>query len=88
LREELDKTGLGYIWQESQKNNVSRTCKIIKEIFDCEMKLEWGEKEYTGCCTLSDGSGLAWFKTGIWKLRRMGRGFEKGRCPYVDTRKM
>jgi hypothetical protein len=31
LREELDKIGLGYIWQYPQDNSVSRTCKIIKE---------------------------------------------------------
>jgi hypothetical protein len=24
--------------------------------------------------------GLVWFKTVVWKLRGMRRGFEKGRC--------
>jgi hypothetical protein len=57
LREELDKIGLGYIWQDPQENSVSRAYKIIKErcsdiggqnLFTdvreiYEMKLEWGE---------------------------------------------
>jgi hypothetical protein len=25
--------------------------------------------------------GVIWLKTGIWKLRRMRRGFERGMCP-------
>jgi hypothetical protein len=33
------------------------------------------------CCTRSERSGSAWFKTGIWKLRGMRKGSEKGRCP-------
>jgi hypothetical protein len=32
------------------------------------------------CCTRNERSGLAWFKTGIWKLRGMRKGFEEGRC--------
>jgi hypothetical protein len=45
------------------------------------MKLEWAREEYTVCCTGNERSGLAWFKTGIWKLRGTRKGFEKGRCP-------
>jgi hypothetical protein len=29
-------------------------------------------------------SGLAWFKIGIWKLRGMRKGFDKGRCPLCS----
>jgi 3-deoxy-D-manno-octulosonate 8-phosphate phosphatase KdsC-like HAD superfamily phosphatase len=31
-KEELDKIGLGYTWQNQQENSVNMTCKIIKEI--------------------------------------------------------
>jgi hypothetical protein len=44
------------------------------------MKQEWAREEYIGCCTRNERSGLAWFRTGIWKLRGMRKGFEKGRC--------
>jgi hypothetical protein len=53
-------------------------------IFYCEMKLEWAREEYTVCCTRNDRSGLAWFKTGIWKLRGMRKGSEKGKCPLCS----
>jgi hypothetical protein len=33
------------------------------------MKQEWAREEYIACCTRNERSGLAWFKTGIWKLR-------------------
>jgi hypothetical protein len=44
------------------------------------MKQEWAKVEYIVCCTRNERSGLAWFRTGIWKLRGMRKGFEKGRC--------
>jgi hypothetical protein len=53
-------------------------------IFYYNMKLEWARKEYTVCCTRNERSGLAWFKTGIWKLRWMRKGLEKGRCPLCS----
>jgi hypothetical protein len=40
-------------------------------IFYSEMKQEWAREEYIVCCTKNERSGLAWFKTGIWKLRGM-----------------
>jgi hypothetical protein len=27
---------------------------------------------------------IAWFRTGIWMLRGMRKGFEKGRCPLCS----
>jgi hypothetical protein len=54
---------------------------IHNTIFYCEMELEWAAEEYTVCCTRNERSGLARFKTGIWKLRGIMKGFEKGRCP-------
>jgi hypothetical protein len=48
------------------------------------MKQEWAREEYIVCCTRNERSGLAWFKTGIWKLRGMRKGFEKGRCPLCS----
>jgi hypothetical protein len=53
-------------------------------IFYSEMKQEWASEEYIVCCTRNERSGLAWFRTGIWKLRGMRKGFEKGRCPICS----
>jgi hypothetical protein len=44
------------------------------------MKQDWAREEYIVCCTRNERSGLAWFKTGIWKLRGMRKGFERRRC--------
>jgi hypothetical protein len=51
-------------------------------IFYCDKKVEWGREEYTVCCTRNGRSGLAWFKTGIWKLR----GMRKGDALYVERK--
>jgi hypothetical protein len=48
------------------------------------MKQEWAREEYTVCCTRNERGGLAWFKTGIWKLRGMRKGSEKARCPLCS----
>jgi hypothetical protein len=36
LKEELDKTGLVYIWQDPQENSMSRTCKKLRRCNDIE----------------------------------------------------
>jgi hypothetical protein len=48
------------------------------------VKREWAREEYTVCCTRNQRSGLAWFKTGVWKLRGTRKRFEKGRCPLCS----
>jgi hypothetical protein len=47
------------------------------------MKQEWTIEQYISC-SRTERSGLAWFKTGIWKLSGMRKGFEKGRCPLCS----
>jgi hypothetical protein len=47
------------------------------------MKQEWAREQYISC-KRNERSGLAWFKTGIRKLRGMRKGFEKGRCPLCS----
>jgi hypothetical protein len=53
-------------------------------IFYSEMKQERAREQYIVFCTRNERSGLAWFKTGIWKLRGMRKAFEKGRCPLCS----
>jgi hypothetical protein len=48
------------------------------------MKQEWATEQYISCCSKTERSGLAWFKTGIWKLKGMRKGSEKGRCPLCS----
>jgi hypothetical protein len=57
-------------------------------IFYCDIKFEWAREEYTICCTRNERSGLAWFKTGIWKLRGMRKEFEKEDALYVERKRM
>jgi hypothetical protein len=52
------------------------------------VKLEWTSEEHTVFCTRNERSGLAWFKTAIWKLRGVRKGFEKGDALYVERKKM
>jgi hypothetical protein len=49
------------------------------------MKQEWAREEYIVCCTRNERSRLAWFRTGVWKLGGMRKGFEKGRCPLCSA---
>jgi hypothetical protein len=48
------------------------------------MKQECAREQYISCCSSTERSGLAWFKTGIWKLRGMRKGFQKERCPLCS----
>jgi hypothetical protein len=57
-------------------------------IFYCVMKLAWGSEKYIVCWARNDRSGLARFKSDIWKLR----GKEEGAVHILlllcsDTRK-
>jgi hypothetical protein len=47
----------------------------------CEMKHEWGKECYVEKCTRKERMGIIWWKAGIWKLRGIRKGFERGRCP-------
>jgi hypothetical protein len=51
------------------------------------MKFQWAREADTGCCTRNVRSGLAWFKTGIWKQRGMRKGSEKRRYPLCRGEK-
>jgi hypothetical protein len=37
--------------------------------------------EYIGFCSTNERNGLVWMKAGVWRLRGIRRGFEKGICP-------
>jgi hypothetical protein len=39
----------------------------------------WVREALAGCYTRKARSGLAWFKAGTWKMKRMREGYEKGR---------
>jgi hypothetical protein len=47
------------------------------------VKCEWGKKWYIDKCTRKERIGVTWWKVGIWKLKGIRGGLEKGRCPYV-----
>jgi hypothetical protein len=64
-----------------RQNLFSKIKEKSSLIFYSEMKQECAREQYISCCSSTERSGLAWFKTGIWKLRGMRKGYEKGRCP-------
>jgi hypothetical protein len=47
------------------------------------MKLEWGKESYIDKCTRKERMGIIWWKAGIWKLRRIRRGFEGRRTRSI-----
>jgi hypothetical protein len=51
------------------------------------MKHKWGKESYIDECTRKERMGIIWLKAGIWKLRGIRRGFERGRCPLCQGEK-
>jgi hypothetical protein len=62
----------------------------ISLIFYCKMNYEWGKESCIDKCTRKERMGIIWLKAGIWKLRGIRRGFERGTCPppHVCGRRM
>jgi hypothetical protein len=48
------------------------------------MKLLRDREYYVMCGSRNDIMGIAWFRTGIWKLRGIRKGLEIGRCPLFN----
>jgi hypothetical protein len=46
-----------------------------------EKKLKCNMEEYVNSCSRKETAGIAWWRVGIWNLRRIRRGFGKGKCP-------
>jgi hypothetical protein len=67
-----------------RQNLFSKTKEKSSLIFYSEMKQEWAREQYISCCSMTERSGLAWFKSGIWKLRGMRKRFKKERCPLCS----
>jgi hypothetical protein len=59
-----------------EQQNLSANIKEKRSLISySEVKQEWARQEYIECCTRNERSGLAWFKTDIWKLRGIRKGF-------------
>jgi hypothetical protein len=52
------------------------------------MKQRWRKEAYVKCCYTKERNGIAWWRIGIWKMRGIRKGFEKGRSPYVMNRRL
>jgi hypothetical protein len=50
-------------------------------VFYCKIKYECGKESYIYECTRKERMGIIWLKARIWKVRGIGKGFERGRCP-------
>jgi hypothetical protein len=87
LEKELNKIGLVHILRNPTVcKEVKGRCNDIKKlifsanlsgkrslIFYRDMKL-WDREYYVMCGSRNDRSGIAWFRTGIWKLRGVRKG--------------
>jgi hypothetical protein len=58
---------------------LSKTREKLSLVFYYGMIQRWCKEVYTDCCTRKEGSGIAWLKVGIWKLKQIRRGFEEVR---------
>jgi hypothetical protein len=56
--------------------------------FYSQIKYEWGKECYIDKCTRKERIGIISLKAGIWKLKGIRRGLEKGRCPLCWGRRM
>jgi hypothetical protein len=54
----------------------------------CETKQEWCKESYIDERTGKERMGTLWLKAGIWKLRGIRRGYDRGRCPIYLGRGM
>jgi hypothetical protein len=65
-----------------ERQNIFSDMNVkISLIFYFEMKYEWGKESYIDKCTRKERMGITWLRVGIWKLRGIRRGFERGRWP-------
>jgi hypothetical protein len=46
-------------------------------VFYKEMKQRWWKKAYVNCCYRKERNRIAWWRTGIWKMK----GIRKGKMP-------
>jgi hypothetical protein len=59
---------------------VSIMTKKMSLVFYQEIKYKWGREEYIDFCYRSERSWIVRIKAGVWKIRGLRRGFEKGTC--------
>jgi hypothetical protein len=64
-----------------RQNLSSIVSEKLSLVFYQEMKHKWGREEYIELCSRNERNGSAWMKAGVWKLRGIRRGWEKGTCP-------
>jgi hypothetical protein len=64
--------------------------KISLSLYE-KVKHSWGREVYTSCYTTQErkkerkkGSGMAWFRLGIWKIQRVWEDREKGLLHVED----
>jgi hypothetical protein len=54
--------------------------KISLEFYKKIMQ-RWRKEAKVNCCYGNERIGIEWWRVGIWKMRGIRKGFEKGRCP-------
>jgi hypothetical protein len=62
-------------------NLFSNIREKISLIYYCEIKRKWGKENYINECTRKERMGILLLNPGIWKLRGIRRGSDRGRCP-------
>jgi hypothetical protein len=71
-----------YIERQAKTEMREKTfkCLILEEE-------EWGGTElHTSCYKLNDRNSTAWFRLGMWKLKGLRQGAERGNVLYVKRK--
>jgi hypothetical protein len=63
-----------------QRQNMLANAKNSLTFYS-QIKYEWGKECYIDKCARKERIGIIWLIAGIWKLKGIRRGLEKGRCP-------
>jgi hypothetical protein len=50
-----------------------------------EMTKEYGRELYISCCKIKDRNAIEGFRLGMWKLRGLRKGAERGICPSCEV---
>jgi hypothetical protein len=70
-------------------NDIERQAKTETREKICTYILEeeWGRGLYTSCYELNERNAVACFRLGMWKMRGLRKGAERGRCPLREEGK-
>lgn len=70
-------------------NDLERQAKteMRDKILTCILEEDWRRELYTSSYELNQRNAVACFRLGMWKMRGLRKGAERGRCPLCEEEK-